>query len=175
MRQGKKAHPAHGSPGVWSLTRWGSGDQCELFPEVVPFSVEVGGFEGGDGEGAVFGPVPAGTFEPDADELFATRLHAAGADWPATVAICGIVQMVALTREIRPQVLQGLARLAASSSQLGREPADQSFAAVVPQLRQRRIGPVVGIGRSHPFGCGPDMFAGVIPVQNPTASPKYRA
>jgi hypothetical protein len=36
-------------------------------------AVEFGGSEGGDGEGTLFGPVPAGAAEALADELFAAR------------------------------------------------------------------------------------------------------
>ncbi len=51
---------------------WGSGGQCEVVPEGLPLAVEVDGFQGGDGQCTGLGPVHAGAFEPDADELLAT-------------------------------------------------------------------------------------------------------
>ena len=112
-------------------------------------AVEVGGSEGGDGEGTGFGPVPAGAFEALADELFAGRFdHAAfveySADLPAACLGGGVVHVVLLVGHIRQQLVDGFARAASAWRELRPQPLDQRHTAAVVQLGEGLVGPCGG-------------------------------
>jgi hypothetical protein len=80
----------------------GSGGQCQVIPMEMSVAVEVGRFEGGDGEVPGFGPVHAGALETSSDQLLAGRFGHAGVDLPAGGAKRGIVHPF----EPRPNVFR---------------------------------------------------------------------
>ena len=91
----------------------GSGGEDEFFPECVPVVVEVVGSEGGDGGGTVGGPVHAGSFEADRDQLFRGRFDHAAADLPVGSAIGRIVGAIESWLDVVDQCDDGLPLLAA--------------------------------------------------------------
>ena len=127
--------------------------------------VEVGRFQGRHGQGAGFGPVHAGAFQPDADQLLAARFHSSRADRPAPRATCPKVEMIPLSDQIGSQFVDRGAGFAATAFQCVSQPFDQRFAASVPQPVERRLRPGVGIIRRDDFRRRMHVFADVIPVE----------
>ena len=73
-------------------------------------AVEVGGSEGGNGEGAGFGPVHAGAFEALRHELFTGGRDHARADLPALGFGGGLVHVVGLVADVGVEFFEGFAR-----------------------------------------------------------------
>ena len=104
-------------------------------------AVEVGGSEGGNGEGSGFGPVPVGAFQALGHELFAGGFDHARADLPAVRFGGGIVPVVGLVADVGVEFCESFARATATRGEWNLQPRGESFAATVVELSEGLVRP----------------------------------